>query len=79
MSRNDTTTEEGKVARCEMDSHANTCVAGPNFMVLSFTGKQCDVTPYRNDYQPITNVQVVNAATAFPDESTGVTSILLIV
>ena len=76
MSRNDTTTEEGKIARCEMDSHADTCVAGPNFMVLSFTGEQCDVTPYTNDYQPITNVQVVNAVTAFTDESTGVTSIL---
>jgi hypothetical protein len=45
-------------------------------MVLSFTGEQCDVTPYTNDYQPITNVQVVNAVTAFTDESTGVTSIL---
>ena len=39
--------EEGTVARCEMDSHADTCVAGPNFMVLEFTGEQCDVTPIR--------------------------------
>lgn len=27
-------TEEGHIARCEMDSHANTCVAGPNFKML---------------------------------------------
>jgi hypothetical protein len=35
-----------------------------------------DVAPYTNDDQPITNVQVVNAATAFIDESTGETVIL---
>jgi Reverse transcriptase (RNA-dependent DNA polymerase) len=68
--------EEGTVARCEMDSHADTCVAGPNFMILEFTGEQCDVTPYTSDYQPITNVAVVNAVTAFTDASTGVTVIL---
>ena len=69
-------TEEGTVARCEMDSHADTCVAGPNFLILEFTGEQCDVTPYTNDYEPIINVSVVNAATAYPDDSTGETVIL---
>ncbi len=64
------TTDEGNVARCELDSHADTCVAGPNFVILDHTGQQCDVTPYTNDYQPIINVSVVNAATAFTDEST---------
>lgn len=59
-----------------MDSHADTCVAGPNFVILEFTGEQCDVTPYTNDYQPITNVSVVNAATAYTDETSGVTVIL---
>ena len=76
ISRNEFSTEEGTVARCEMDSHADTCVAGPNFLVLSFTGEQCDVTPYTNDYQPITNVPVVNAATAYTDKPTGETYIL---
>jgi hypothetical protein len=59
-----------------MDSHADTCVAGPNFMILEFTGEQCDVTPYTTDYQPITNVAVVNAVTAYTNESTGETVIL---
>ena len=74
--REELTSAEGTVARCEMDSHADTCVAGPNFLVLEFTGEQCDVTPYTSDYQPITNVSVVNAVTAFTDESTGETVIL---
>ncbi len=69
-------TEEGYNARCEMDSHADTCVAGPNFKILEYTGEQCDVSPYTNDYDPITNVSVVNAATAFTDESSGETVIL---
>ena len=69
-------TEEGNIARCEMDSHADTCVAGPNFKILEFTGEQCDVSPYTNDYDPITNVSVVNAVTAFTDESSGETVIL---
>ena len=76
VSREEFTSEAGTVARCEMDSHADTCVAGPNFIVLEFTGEQCDVTPYTTDYQPIINVSVVNAATAFTDESTGETVIL---
>lgn len=77
MSRGDEfSSVEGTVARCEMDSHADTCVAGPNFVILEFTGEQCDVTPYTNDYQPITNVSVVNAATAYTDEATGMTLIL---
>ena len=69
-------TEEGTIARCEMDSHADTCVAGPNFKILEFTGEQCNVSPYTSDYEPITNVSVVNAATAFTDDSTGETVIL---
>jgi hypothetical protein len=76
VSRGDFTSNEGTVARCEMDSHADTCVAGPNFIVLEFTGEQCDVTPYTTDYQPIINVAVVNAATAFTNELTGETVIL---
>ena len=34
--REELTSAEGTVARCEMDSHADTCVAGPNFLVLDF-------------------------------------------
>ena len=59
-----------------MDSHADTCVAGPNFSVIEFTGEHCNVTPYTADYQPILNVPIVNAATAYTNESTGETIIL---
>jgi hypothetical protein len=29
----------------EMDTHADTCVLGPNFVILHFTGRECDVFP----------------------------------
>ena len=36
-------------AKCELDSHADTTVAGSNCVILHYTGKECDVTPYRDD------------------------------
>ena len=66
----------GTMARCEMDSHADTCVAGPNFRIDEYTGENCDVTPYSPDYKPMTDIPIVNASTAFTDEKTGETVIL---
>ncbi len=68
--------DPGTVAQCELDSHADTCVAGPNFQLDVYTGDFCDVTPYSTDYQPLTNIPVVNASTAFTHGSTGETIIL---
>lgn len=63
-------------ARCEMNSHTDTCVAGPNVWIGEYTGKYCDVTPYFAEYQPMTNVRFVNASTAFTNNTTGETTIL---
>jgi hypothetical protein len=68
--------DPGTVARCELDSHADTCVAGPNFQLDEYTGDFCDVTPYSADFQPLTNIPVVNASTVFTDDVTGETVIL---
>ena len=51
-------------AKCELDSHADTIVAGKNCVVLSYTGQVCDVTPYREDYNAICNVPVAQVAMA---------------
>ena len=56
------------VARCELDSHADTCVAKPNFQLDEYTGEFCNVTPYSHEYQPLTNIPIVNASTAFTDD-----------
>ena len=58
-------------SRSEFDSHADTCVAGANCCILSYTGKECDVAPYSDDYKPIPNIPIVTAATAWQSRSTG--------
>ena len=63
--------------RCELDSHADTIVAGSNCTILQYTGKVCDVSPYRDDYAPVSNVPIVSAATAWQSSFTGETYILV--
>lgn len=35
-----------RTGRCEMDSHADTCVAGANCVVLELTGRTAEVEAY---------------------------------
>ena len=66
-------------ARCELDSHADTCALGANFTPLSYTGRVCDVSPYNADaYSPERNIPIVSAATAFTCQESGLTYILII-
>ncbi len=51
-------------------------MAGPNFIIDEYTGEHCDVTPYSNEYKPITDVPIVNASTAYTNPDTGETLIL---
>ena len=72
-----TTSNERTFGRCELDSHADTNVAGSNCVILQYTGKECDVSPYRDDYESISNVPIVHAATAWQSPNTGQTYILV--
>ena len=49
--------------RIELDSHADTIVLGANCVILSHTGQSCEVMPYSNTYDAITDVPVVTGAT----------------
>ena len=60
-----------------MDSHADTVVAGANCIILNYTGKECDVSAYQDDYTPVQNVPIVTAATAWQSHETGQTYILV--
>jgi hypothetical protein len=72
-------TIEPQPARCELDSHADTCALGANFTPLSYTGRVCDVSPYNADaYSPERNIPIVSAATAFTCQESGLTYILII-
>ena len=55
---------EFKIGKVELDSHADTIVAGSNCVVMHYTGRECDVSPYTEEYKPIQDVPIVQAATA---------------
>jgi hypothetical protein len=66
-----------KVANAELDSHADTVVAGSSCKVLEFTEKCCDVYPYSDQYDPVQNVPIAKVATAYDHPVTGETFILV--
>ena len=55
----------GTVGKCEMDSHADTCCAGANFIMLTPTGAVCDVSPYDSSYEPRKNLPIATCATVY--------------
>ena len=52
-------------AKTEIDFHADSTVAESNCCIMHYTNSGCDVSPYRDDYAPINNVPIVQAATAY--------------
>ena len=74
QSRGQTPVVHGKI---ELDSHADTIVAGANCCIIYRTGRTCEVSPYRNDYDSITNVPIVQAATAWQSPESGQVYILI--
>ena len=63
--------------RIELDSHADTIVAGANCTILEYIGKVRDISPYRDDYDSVTNVPIVHAAKVWQSPYTGLTYILI--
>ena len=63
--------------RIELDSHADTVVLGSNCVVLHHTGKDCEVSPYTDEYDAITDVPVVQGATLWTDQHTNEEYILI--
>ena len=66
------------MGRCEIDNHADTCCLGANFLPLYFTGEMCDVAPYSDEYEPIKDIPICTAATAYRNQDTGATIILIV-
>jgi hypothetical protein len=58
----------------ELDSHADTCCAGSNCIVIEYTDKVCNVIGFNRDTpnDKLKDVPVVKAATAYdaPTEET---------
>ncbi len=69
---------EGTYGLTEMDSHADTACLGRNFWVISHTDRVCEVSPYHPDYPPMSDVPIVQAATAYDDPESGETFVLVV-
>ena len=61
----------------ELDSHADTIVLGANCVILSHTGQSCEVMPYSDTYDAITDVPVVTGATLITSPHDGDEYILI--
>ena len=70
-------TSESRQGRCEMDSHADTCVAGDNCTVLEYTGRNATVEAYTPDY-PSKEIPIATVATAYDCPDSGETYVLII-
>ena len=72
-----TTLKEGQ---CELDSHADTTVAGANMIFLdeiNDTTPTVEVSPFSDSYDPIKNIPVGTCATAYDCPVTGRVFVLL--
>jgi Reverse transcriptase (RNA-dependent DNA polymerase) len=65
------------VGRCELDSHADTCVAGSNFIILEHTNRTVDVRGYSAELKTIKGLPIVTAATVYTSD-VGLAYILVI-
>jgi len=63
---------------CELDTHADTCVAGANCIILEESNQTVNVNAFTDTHEPLTNVPIVTAARAYDDEITGTTYILIL-
>jgi hypothetical protein len=60
----------------EMDSHADTCCLGKNFVPLYYRGEVCNVHAYSDELEAIKDVQIGAGATFWTDPNTGARHIL---
>jgi len=58
---------EGMYGLVELDTLADMACLGRNFRVIPQTDRVCEVSPYHPDYPPITDMPIVQAATAYDD------------
>jgi hypothetical protein len=65
------------IAKCELDTRADTICAGANCRPIYFTGQQCEVRGFSEDFEPITDVKIAAVATAWCDGTGGPTYILI--
>ena len=51
-------------------------VLGSNCVVLSYTGKECEVSPYSSEYEAVWNIHVATGATVWTNTMDGMAYLL---
>ncbi len=69
--------EDERQGRIELDTRADTCVAGKNFRLTETTGETVDVTPFSPEHEAIGDVPIGTVETAYTSPETGETIILV--
>jgi hypothetical protein len=61
----------------EIDNHADTICAGPNWKLLELSGEYCTVSPFSTDYQPKQNIPIARCATTYTCPASGDSVVLV--
>ena len=64
-------TQDGVIARNELDTHADTCCAGANWKIMETSGLICEVTPFLDSYEPVKEVLVARYCTVWTSQDSG--------
>jgi len=62
----------------ELDSHADTCIAGANTVPLWFTEHHASVSPFIGEYKPLKDIPIASVATAWDNPADSSTVILVV-
>ena len=69
--------DDTRECRIELDTRADTCVAGKNFRLVEATGEKVDVSPFSDEYEAIGDVPIGTVETAYTCPETGETVLLV--
>jgi hypothetical protein len=68
----------GNPGRSELDSHADTCMAGANTTPMWFTEQRVSVSPFIGEYKPLDDIPIASVAMAWDNPFDGSTIILIV-
>ncbi|KAI2497400.1 Reverse transcriptase (RNA-dependent DNA polymerase) [Fragilaria crotonensis] len=70
-------TTPGQLGTNEIDNHADTICAGPNWRLLELTGEYCTVAPFSSDYSPKPDIPIARCATTYTCPANGDSVVLV--
>ena len=63
--------------RIELDTHADMTVLVSICVILSYTGNECEVSPYSSEYEAVWNIPVVTGGKVLTNPMDGMAHLLI--